>query len=103
MRTTRDTSLETLSTTARQLAGDLFSAEQVQCCRPEGKPSCLQAEEDRPLTKEEKQAGWVCRPFFAYDPLRMCSGCQAYFYAERAAQVLHEMYCWQRKAEANKK
>lgn len=41
---------------------------------------CLQGEAERPLTRAELEKGWVARPFFAYDPDRMCCGCRAYFF-----------------------
>lgn len=95
------TDLQTLSETARELANTLFSTKSAECSQMTGgKPSCIQAEEDRALTRDEKRQGWSHRPFYAYDSSRMCSGCQAYYHAERAAQVLHEMRCWQVRAEA---
>lgn len=63
-------------------------------------PSCIQKEEDRPLTKAEKTNGWARRPFFAYDPARMCNACLSYYYAERAAQMLHQMHCLDERAKA---
>lgn len=86
--------LEEMATTSRELANSLFSSDETPCQEMKyGKPSCIQAEEDRPLTKEEKKDGWSRRPFWAYETKRMCNGCLAYYFAERAAQVLHEMYC----------
>lgn len=95
------TQLETMAETARKLANELFSSKEAACSQQtSGNKSCIQAEEDRPLTKVEKNQGWTRRPFFAYEPDMMCAGCAAYFFAERAAQTLHEMRCWQIRAEA---
>lgn len=95
------TTLEQMAATARQLANDLFSHDDAKCQEQgHGKQSCMQAEEDRPLDREEKKKGRTRRPFFAYDPRRMCRGCQAYFFAERAAQELNEMRCWKIRQEA---
>jgi hypothetical protein len=97
-----ESTLEQLKNTARDLAGHLFSAECVQCNEQKvGRPSCLQAEEKRPLSKEEKAAGWVVRPFFGYRTERMCGPCQAYYHAERAAQELHNLHCWDVRIKAD--
>lgn len=96
--------LEEFARTSRELANALFSDDEVACSQQAGgQPSCVQKEEDRPLTKEEKRKDWARRPFFAYDPDRMCAGCRAYFFAEMAAQTLHEMRCWQVRIEAEAK
>ena len=94
--------LETLATTARQLANDLFGNDQAECSQPADKPSCIQLEEDRPLTREERAKGWERRPFCGYDHRRMCNACAVYWWAEMAAQVLHEMHCWQVRINAEK-
>src|SRR5215831_5951121 len=72
--------------------------DQPKCtdCGGKGKvygDSCIMKEEYRPLTASEKARGWERRPFWAYDTARLCSACLAYYYAERAAQVLHEQHC----------
>lgn len=95
---TTTTELEFMSLAARELANKLFSSKEAACTQ---NVRCLEAEEDRPLTKEERRQGWARRPFWAYSSDRMCAGCQAYFHAERAAQLLHEMRCWQIRIEAD--
>jgi len=84
---------------ARQLANDLFS---IPCSEQKHGGDCVTKEENRPLTRSEKNLGWSCRPFHGYSTDRMCLSCAAYFHAERAAQLLHEMDCWERRAEARK-
>lgn len=101
--------LKELADTARTLANDLFHAEadsdDLVCSwqKADGNaPSCMTREERRELTKKEKADGWA-RPFYAYDPERMCAACQAYWYAELAAQTLHRMHCFKVREEAVKK
>ncbi len=92
--------LQELSDTARKLANDLFNTVDTPaatCSQPE---LCLTKEEERPLTRAEKTQGWHRRPFSAYNPDNFCAGCRAYWFAEMAAQTLHEMRCWQRRSEA---
>jgi hypothetical protein len=87
--------LAELAATARQLANDCFGSDQL-CCTSylfHKKRSCLQVEEERPLDKSERALGWAMRPFWAYTTERMCLACAAYYYAERAAQLLHEKHC----------
>ena len=81
------------------MSNKLFSNNLLTCARQADleKESCLQQEERRPLTKEEKSHGWERRPFFAYDSERMCAACAAYYHAERAAQLLHQIHCIQVK------
>ncbi len=50
--------------------------------------SCIQLEDKRPLTKEEKAKGWERRPYYGYDPEKMCAVCAAGWYVELAAQRL---------------
>lgn len=108
MSSTKTQILEKHAATARDLANGLFAArDEVTCSEqrqqnPDGTwpPSCLQKEEDRPLTKTERQLGWARRPFNAYDPARMCNACVVYFYAEMSAQILHKMHCWSRRGDA---
>jgi len=49
---------------------------------------CMCAEDDRELTAAEKRKGWSQRPFFAYDPDRMCPTCAAYWHAAMAGLAL---------------
>ncbi len=91
------TQLETMSKTARKLANELFSSEECKCTQT---TRCMESEEERPLSKAEKMQGACRRVFSAYDPSRMCAGCRSYWYAEMAAQTLHEQRCWQIRAEA---
>lgn len=46
--------------------------------------SCIQREDERPLTKKERDEGWTRRPFSTFDPDRMCLSCAAYWHAEMA-------------------
>lgn len=89
--------LETLSTESRKIASALFSSDETRCSQ---KMLCMEREESRPLTKAEKMQGWTRRPFGAYNADFMCAGCRAYWFAEMAAQQLHEMRCWQIRAES---
>jgi hypothetical protein len=96
--------LETLAKDARALANDLFrqlGEEAILDCRtPAGTATCLQREEARPLTREEKRLGWARRPFSAYQPERLCGGCAAYWFAEMAAQQLHRLHCLDAREKA---
>lgn len=94
--------LEEMTEAARILASVLFSTEHVPCKRTDGE-SCLTREEKRPLTKAEKDKGWYARPFYAYDTAKMCTGCEAYYHAERAAELLHNAMCWKVKIDAEAK
>lgn len=85
-------SLSEFAATARGLASGLFRADDARCYGPT-ESSCIEEEGSRPLTKAEVNRGWCRRPFWAYDVDRMCNSCLAYFHAERAAQVLHELAC----------
>lgn len=89
--------LHEMSDKATELANALFRSEEAACSQPQ---SCIEAEGGRPLTPAERRDGWTRRPFWAYQPERMCGGCRAYFHAQRAAQCLHEMACWQTRAKA---
>lgn len=89
--------LKEMAKDARNLASTLFATNAIPCTQP---TLCLQGEEDRPLTKEEKGRGWARRPFWAYSPSRMCDACAAYWHAERAAQILHDLDCLHRRMEA---
>jgi hypothetical protein len=95
--------LKRLSETARELANELFRRDVLDCTGPtdNGPVTCIRAEEDRPLTRAEKAKGWSHRGFASYDTSRMCRGCEAYYHAERAAQNLHEAYCWAVRIEAD--
>jgi hypothetical protein len=99
--------LEALAKDARDLANDLFRqcGEEaiLDCGTPAGTPTCLQREEARPLTREEKKLGWARRPFSAYEPGRLCGGCAAYWYAEMCAQQLHRLHCLAARAEAQER
>lgn len=99
--------LETLAKDARALANDLFrqrgEAAILDCATPAGTPTCLQREEERPLTRDEKKLGLGRRPFSAYEPGHLCGGCAAYWYAEMAAQQLHRLHCLAAREEAAKK
>lgn len=53
-------------------------------CREHEGSSCIRAEETRPLDKRERSRGWEMRPYYAYDPGRMCHGCAACWYANMA-------------------
>jgi hypothetical protein len=94
--------LEALAKTAREIANECFRTEALPCAnqRTDASPTCIQAEEDRPLTRAEKAKGWARRGFADYDTARMCRACEAYYHAERAAQLLHEARCWQVRIEA---
>lgn len=89
--------LQELSELARKLANELFNTDEAPCCRLTSKEpqSCLALEDIRPLTRQEKAQGWVRRPFWAYNPQKLCMGCQAYWHTERAAQQLQELLSWQ--------
>lgn len=103
--------LEQLVTTARELANHLFASVDLTCTAQahnldlgrDAGPSCVQAEDERPLTRQEKKEGWARRPFWAYAASKMCPNCAAYYFAERAAQMLHEHHCWQVRIEAGNK
>lgn len=86
----------------RDIANALFRSEGECLCSEmgHGKPSCIQRAEEAPLTKAEKKDGWARRPFYAYDTSKMCKACEAYYHAERAAQILHEMHCLGVRCEA---
>lgn len=102
--------LNELSASARALANGLFSGrddENIVCSNQRKKnkdddwdPSCIQKEENRPLTKAEKAHGATRRGFSAYDHRRMCDSCASYWFAEMAAQTLHQMYCWAQRDQA---
>ena len=89
-----------LADRARSLSNDLFGSD-VPCTNIKDERSCIMQEEDRPLTREEKRHDWTRRPFWAYDTDKMCRGCRIYFFAERAAQELHEAACWAVRIEAD--
>ena len=82
-------SLETIRNKARELANAIFASPDLVCTQDN---HCIHKEEERPLTKKEVDLGWTRRPFWAYDPDRMCSACRCYFLQERAAQELHYRY-----------
>ena len=110
--------LEELAATARSLANELYGTTEVPCSNLKDRPardlvpgrpvtddagerkSCLMKEEERPLTRAEKDKGWARRPFYAYHEAHLCNGCLAYWHAERVAQLLHEMNCWRLRAAA---
>lgn len=94
--------LESAASTARQLANELFSQEVAVCVnqQKDGDLSCIQQEGRRALTRPEKARGWARRPFPYYDADRLCRSCRAYFYAELAAQTVHEMMCCAIREEA---
>jgi hypothetical protein len=88
-------SIEELAKTLRELASVAFRTDgPIGCCRTDDGQSCLMIEENRPLTRPEKTAGWARRPFWAYDPSNLCNGCAIYWHIERAAQAAHEATCW---------
>ena len=92
------TKIEELGKIARDLASALYSNDgELGCSQP---TPCLITEVERPLTPAEKTEGFVRRPFYAYDTSRLCASCRAYWFAEMAAQQLHEMRGWQIRAEA---
>jgi hypothetical protein len=88
---TKTEELERLQKAARKLGSDLLSTEAVPCTEEYGNQSCVTAEEERPLTKEEKGRGWSRRPFYAYDHRRMCNGCAAYWFASMAALTVDDL------------
>lgn len=94
-----------LSGRARELANDLFDDDRgVACLEIKcGRKSCLQQEEERPLTRKERDAGWTQRPFGAYEHERLCTGCEVYWLVEVAAQRLHRLSCLLLRKEAIKK
>ena len=104
-----------MAATARQLATDLFTSQaDIMICswQKHGQgglttaahgQSCLQREEDRPLTRTEKEQGWMRRPFYAYHEANLCNSCRVYWMAELAAQDLHTLECWQIRIEAEDK
>jgi len=53
-----------------------------------GTASCLAAEEYRPLDRAERAKGWSCRPYWAYQPARMCDTCAARWHANMARLAL---------------
>lgn len=84
----------TLGTAAKQtrdLANQLFKGPCTQKVR------CMQAEEERPLTREERVvyglSSDAIRCFWAYDPFKMCARCRVYWLAEMAAQEAHKHAC----------
>lgn len=83
----------------RFVASELFGSATLTCMRvnAEEDGSCIRAEAERPLTPAEKREGWVGRPFWAYDPDKLCTACRAYWHAELAAQALHEAICLMQK------
>lgn len=52
--------------------------------------SCVRKESKRLLSIEEKEKkrNWGQRPFYGYDPSRMCSACAAYWHASMARLCL---------------
>lgn len=106
MTATAKRNLEQMAKDARELANELFSTEEARCVEQKTSAdqsfvSCIQKENDRKLTGTEiEENGWARRPFYAYDPERMCSGCRAFYYTELAAQELHRMRCDQVRHEA---
>ena len=76
----------------RQLADAVSVSPDAFCSLAiRGMPTCLQLEYRRELTEAEKRKGWYVRPFADLDTKRMCSGCRAYFLAERLVQTLNEL------------
>lgn len=63
-------------------------------------PTCLHAEALRPLTRQEKAKNWQCRPFYAYNPQRLCLACRAYWHTCEAMTCLMD---WQRRQEVTPK
>lgn len=95
--------LKRLSEKARELANELFNAEEgMECVSIKHGKSCIMQEEDRDLERKEKQYGWTRRPFWAYRHDNLCKSCEAYWHAELAAQILHEMHCWDVRIKAEK-
>lgn len=92
-------SLEELAKKARDLSNALFNnTGDMKCARTEhGRPSCMQQEELRALTRDEIAKGWSRRPFSAYREENICNACLAYWHAERCAQTLDNMHCLQQK------
>lgn len=95
--------LNELCDTSRKLANDLFRTEGEVACANFADKSCVQAEEERPLTAAEKKRDWYKRPFYGYDAARMCDSCAAYWFAEMAAQTLHRMHCNLERCAATRK
>lgn len=93
--------LKQMQEIAHKLSAQLLSTDAAPCTEEKHKnQSCITAEEERPLTKEEKAKDWHRRPFNAYDHRRMCNGCAAYWFASMASNVLNEMQCWAVRIEA---
>lgn len=74
-------------------------------CTGSGMPrtSCVQREEERALTRQERERGWERRPFLAYDPLRMCAACAAYWHASMCRIALLDVIRFRAVAEAEAK
>lgn len=94
--TTMETTRE-LADRARELSADLFG---TGCSQPAGNLSCVSAEQDRPLTRQENPHNYTFRPFGMCDPDRLCASCRAYWFAEMAAQTLHRIACVERRRVA---
>lgn len=79
--------LQGLEKKCEELAQELNKGE----CRQHGpETSCLRLEEERPLTREEREKGWSRRPYWAYDPQRMCRGCAACWHGNMAMLAMHD-------------
>lgn len=87
--------LHELATAQRETANALFRTDESPCTEHNDTDgSCLVKEENRPLARKERANGDIIRTFRGYDPGRMCNSCAAYWHAEMAAQILHNMHCW---------
>lgn len=61
------------------------------CYEDDAEGSCIHREEERAPTKAEAREGMVRRPFYAYDPDRLCLSCRAYWRVSLAAQDLRRL------------
>lgn len=65
--------------------------------------SCVQREEERPLTRAERARGWARRPFGGYDAASMCSACAAYWHASMARISLLDVIRFRAVVETEQK
>jgi hypothetical protein len=61
------------------------------CLKDKDGGSCIKCEGERKPTRAEERDGMVSRPYYAYDPDRLCLSCRAYWRVSLAAQDLRRL------------
>lgn len=57
-----------------------------------GSPTCLEREAARPLSTVEQLLGYVHRPWYAYQPDKLCAACAARWHLALARDLLRHLH-----------